>query len=125
MKKIILLLSLLLITFSCQDQTKNENPIAKFQQNLVDQGITGSNVTQVYKDGKVIYSNTTNSGALGDKDINDNTIFPIWSMSKTVTTVAMMILLDDEMYDLNDNVEDYLPEYKDINFKTTRCKIYK
>jgi|TARA_B000000437_G_scaffold36165_1_gene24237 CubicO group peptidase (beta-lactamase class C family) len=117
MKKIILLLSLLLITFSCQDQTKNENPIAKFQQNLVDQGITGSNVTQVYKDGKVIYSNTTNSGALGDKDINDNTIFPIWSMSKTVTTVAMMILLDDEMYDLNDNVEDYLPEYKDINCK--------
>jgi len=117
MKKIILLLSLLLITFSCQDQTENENPIAKFQQNLVDQGITGSNVTQVYKDGKVIYSNTTNSGALGDKDINDNTIFPIWSMSKTVTTVAMMILLDDEMYDLNDNVEDYLPEYKDINCK--------
>lgn len=117
MKKIILLLSLLLITFSCQDQTKNENPIAKFQQNLVDKGITGSNVTQVYKDGKVIYSNTTNSGALGDKDINDNTIFPIWSMSKTVTTVAMMILLDDEMYDLNDNVEDYLPEYKDINCK--------
>ena len=117
MKKIILLLSLLLITFSCQDQTKNENPIAKFQQNLVDKGITGSNVTQVYKDGKVIYSNTTNSGALGDKDINDNTIFPIWSMSKTVTTVAMMILLDDKMYDLNDNVEDYLPEYKDINCK--------
>ena len=117
MKKIILLLSLLLITFSCQDQTKNENPIAKFQQNLVDQGITGSNVTQVYKDGKVIYNNITNSGALGDKDINDNTIFPIWSMSKTVTTVAMMILLDDEMYDLNDNVEDYLPEYKDINCK--------
>ena len=117
MKKIKLLLSLLLITFSCQDQTKNENPIAKFQQNLVDQGITGSNVTQVYKDGNVIYSNTTNSGALGDKDINDNTIFPIWSMSKTVTTVAMMILLDDEMYDLNDNVEDYLPEYKNINCK--------
>ena len=117
MKKIKLLLSLLLITFSCQDQTKNENPIAKFQQNLVDKGITGSNVTQVYKDGKVIYSNTTNSGALGDKDINDNTIFPIWSMSKTVTTVAMMILLDDEMYDLNDNVEDYLPEYKNINCK--------
>ena len=117
MKKIILLLSLTLITLSCQDQTKNENPIAKFQQNLVDQGITGSNVTQVYKDGKVIYNNITNSGALGDKDINDNTIFPIWSMSKTVTTVAMMILLDDEMYDLNDNVEDYLPEYKDINCK--------
>ena len=117
MKKISIILSLFLIIISCQDQSENENPIAKFQQNLVDQGITGSNVTQVFKDGKVIYSNIVNSGALGDKDINDNTIFPIWSMSKTVTTVAMMILLDEGKYDLNDNVADYLPEYENINCK--------
>jgi len=116
MKKITIILSLFLI-ISCQDQPENENPIAKFQQNLVDQGITGSNVTQVFQDGKVIYSNIVNSGALGDKDINDNTIFPIWSMSKTVTTVAMMILLDEGKYDLNDNVADYLPEYENINCK--------
>ena len=117
MKKITIILSLFLIIISCQDQPENENPIAKFQQNLVDQGITGSNVTQVFQDGKVIYSNIVNSGALGDKDINDNTIFPIWSMSKTVTTVAMMILLDEGKYDLNDNVADYLPEYENINCK--------
>ena len=116
MKKITIILSLFLI-ISCQDQPENKNPIAKFQQNLVDQGITGSNVTQVFQDGKVIYSNIVNSGALGDKDINDNTIFPIWSMSKTVTTVAMMILLDEGKYDLNDNVADYLPEYENINCK--------
>ena len=117
MKKISIILSLFLIIISCQDQPQNENPIAKFQQKLIDQGVTGSNVTQVFKDGKVIYSNIVNSGALGDKDINDNTIFPIWSMSKTVTTVAMMILLDEEKYDLNDNVADYLPEYENINCK--------
>jgi len=117
MKKISIILSLFLIIISCQDQPKDQNPIAKFQQKLVDQGITGSNVTQVFKDGKVIYSNIVNSGALGDKDINDNTIFPIWSMSKTVTTVAMMILLDEGKYDLNDNVADYLPEFENINCK--------
>ena len=117
MKKISIILSLFLIIISCQDQPQNENPIAKFQQKLIDQGVTGSNVTQVFKDGKEIYSNIVNSGALGDKDINDNTIFPIWSMSKTVTTVAMMILLDEEKYDLNDNVADYLPEYENINCK--------
>ena len=38
-------------------------------------------------------------------------------MSKTVTTVAMMILLDQGMYALDDNVEDYLPEYKNIKCK--------
>jgi len=117
MKKVVLLFSTILITISCQNQS--QNPIEKFQKNLVNQGITGSNVAQVYKDGEIIYNNITNSGALGDKDINKNTIFPIWSMSKTVTTVAMMILLDEGKYNLNDNVADYLPEYKNISVKTT------
>ena len=117
MKKIILLFSIILITISCQNQSQKVNPIEKFQKNLVEQGVTGSNVTQVFKDGKVIYNNITNSGALGDKDIDENTIFPIWSMSKTVTTVAMMILLDEGKYNLNDNVSDYLPEYENINCK--------
>ena len=115
MKKVVLLFSTILITISCQNQS--QNPIEKFQKNLVNQGITGSNVAQVYKDGEIIYNNITNSGALGDKDINKNTIFPIWSMSKTVTTVAMMILLDEGKYNLNDNVADYLPEYKNIKCK--------
>ena len=39
------------------------------------------------------------------------------AMSKTVTTVAMMILLEEGKYDLNDNVADYLPEYEYINCK--------
>ena len=117
MKKIILLFSIILITISCQNQSQKVNPIEKFQKNLVEQGVTGSNVRQVFKDGKVIYNNITNSGALGDKDIDENTIFPIWSMSKTVTTVAMMILLDEGKYNLNDNVSDYLPEYENINCK--------
>ena len=117
MKKIILLFSIILITISCQNQSQKVNPIEKFQKNLVEQGVTGSNVTQVFKDGKVVYNNITNSGALGDKDIDENTIFPIWSMSKTVTTVAMMILLDEGKYNLNDNVSDYLPEYENINCK--------
>src|SRR6056300_1113440 len=100
MKKVVLLFSTILITISCQNQS--HNPIEKFQKNLVNQGITGSNVAQVYKDGEIIYNNT---------------IFPIWSMSKTVTTVAMMILLDEGKYNLNDNVADYLPEYKNIKCK--------
>tara|TARA_B100001146_G_scaffold87886_1_gene77974 strand:+ start:784 stop:2025 length:1242 start_codon:yes stop_codon:yes gene_type:complete len=117
MKKILILSILILITISCQNPTQDENPIKKFQNNLVEKGITGSNVTQVFKDGKIIYSNIANSGALGDKDIDENTIFPIWSMSKTVTTVTMMILLDEGKYNLNDNVADYLPEYENINCK--------
>ena len=117
MKKILFLSGFLFLIFSCNNEVVIENPIEKFQKDLIEQGVTGSNVAQVYKDGKIIYNNISNSGALGDKDIDTNTIFPIWSMSKTVTTVAMMILLDQGMYTLDDNVEDYLPEYKNIQCK--------
>ena len=38
-------------------------------------------------------------------------------MSKTVTTVAMMILLENNLYSLDDNLSEYLPEYENVNCK--------
>ena len=115
MKKILLFISL--VFFSCNSEVKSENPILDFQKNLVKNGITGSNTAMVYKDGKIIYNEIVNSGAVGDADITENTIFAIHSMSKTVTTVAVMILLDREMFDLNDQLSKYLPEFENMNCK--------
>ena len=115
MKKILLFISL--VFFSCNSEVKSENPILNFQKNLVENGVTGSNTAMVYKDGKIIYNEIVNSGAVGDADITENTIFAIHSMSKTVTTVAMMILLDREMFDLNDQLSKYLPEFENMNCK--------
>ena len=96
----------------------DESPILKFQKSLINQGITGSNTAMVYKDGNIIYNQTVNSGAIGDANIDENTIFAIHSMTKTVTTVAMMILLDQERYDLNDPLSKYLPEYENVKCKS-------
>ena len=106
-----------MVFFSCNSEVKSENPILDFQKNLVENGVTGSNTAIVYKDGKIIYNEIVNSGAIGDADITENTIFAIHSMSKTVTTVAMMILLDREMFDLNDQLSKYLPEFENMNCK--------
>ena len=106
-----------MVFFSCNSEVKSENPILDFQKNLVENGVTGSNTAMVYKDGKIIYNEIVNSGAVGDADITENTIFAIHSMSKTVTTVAMMILLDREMFDLNDQLSKYLPEFENMNCK--------
>ena len=75
-----------LLSHECQAQ------ILEFQQKLVADGTTGSNVFQLYKSGEIVYNKAVNSGAVGDADISDSTIFAIHSMTKTVTTVAMMIL---------------------------------
>ncbi len=115
MKKIILLFSFIVV--SCTTNIQKENPIKIFQQDLIDKGLTGSNVALVYQDGEIVYNEIVNSGAVGDADIDENTIFAIHSMTKTVTTVAMMILLEKKMYQLDDDLSKYLPEYSNVNCK--------
>ena len=103
------------------------------QKNLIDNEITGSNVAMVYKNGKTIFFNIQNSGKKGDKNISNQsykpyqeTIFPIWSMSKPITTVAAMILLERGFIKLSDNISKYIPTLKNMNCESesgiSRCK---
>ena len=52
------------------------------QQELIDDGLMGSSQVVIYKDGRMIYNQIVNSEHPDDKEITDETIFPIWSMSK-------------------------------------------
>jgi CubicO group peptidase (beta-lactamase class C family) len=118
-------LSLILILVSCQSDNKIENnSIYKFQKQLIEDETTGSNVAMVFKDDKIIYKEVVNSEKEGDKNINDETIFPVWSMSKPITTVAMMTLFEDGLIDFNDNVSDYIPSFKNIKCKGKVDQIY-
>lgn len=118
-------LSLILILVSCQSDNKIENnSIYKFQKQLIEDETTGSNVAMVFKDDKIIYKEVVNSEKNGDKNINNETIFPVWSMSKPITTVAMMTLFEDGLIDFNDNVSDYIPSFKNIKCKGKVDQIY-
>ena len=89
-------LILLLILASCQSNSETgTNAIQKFQKQLIEDETTGSNVAMVFKDDQVVYKEIINSGKEGDKNIDNNTIFPVWSMSKPITIVAMMTLFED------------------------------
>ena len=113
MKKLLLLHIIFFI--GCNSNTKD--PIIEYQQSLIDDGKTGSNVFKVYKDGEIVYDKVLNSGAVGDRNIDENTIFAIHSMTKTVTTVAAMILHEKGMFQLDDPLHKYLPEFKDVKCK--------
>ena len=43
-----------------------------------------------------------------------DTLFRIYSMTKPITTVAAMILVEQGRFKLDDPVAQYLPEFKDI-----------
>ncbi len=122
---LILSLTITLIFISCQSNDKNENnPILEFQKTLIETEITGSNVAMVFKDDQVIYKEIINSGKDGDKNINDDTIFPVWSMTKPITIVAMMTLFEDGLIDFNDDVSYYIPSFKNIKCKGKLDQIY-
>ena len=85
------------------------NAIRQFQQSLIDDEITGSNVVMIHRDGKRVYHEAVQSKKKGDRDIDTKTLFPIWSMTKPITTVAMMILHEQGKFDWNDEVSKYIP----------------
>ena len=66
--------------------------VIDFQKNLIKNEVTSSNVAMVYKDWNIIFKNIENSMHKNSKPIYDNSIFFIWSMSKPITIVLMMIL---------------------------------
>ena len=101
------------------------NEIKLLQKKLIVDEITGSNVALVYKEGSIVYFNIQNSGKIGDKNISNQsykpykeTIFPIWSMSKPISIVATMILLERGLIKLTDNISKYIPAMKNMNCET-------
>ena len=98
--------------------------IKSFQKEIIKSEITGGNVVMIYKEGKVVFLNAENSNLIGDKKINnqsykpyEETLFPIWSMSKPITVVSIMILVEKGLINLEDNVSRYLPEFTQIYCK--------
>ena len=98
--------------------------VKNFQKEIIKNEITGSNVVMIYKGGKVVFLNAENSNLIGDKKINNQsykpyqeTLFPIWSMSKPITVVSIMILVEKGLIKLDDNVSKYLPEFSEIYCK--------
>ena len=109
-----------LVLFSSHVLLGNElqSSVESYQKVLVNAGVTGSNVAGVYSKDKTLAFSIVNSNIEGDKSISNETIFPIWSMSKPITIVAMMILRDRQLFDVKDPVKKYLPYFDNLQCKS-------
>src|SRR5262249_9276930 len=89
--------------------------IATWQQSQIDAGAFSGAVAVIARNGKVAYLR-----AVGFRDhakttpLQPNAIFWIASMTKPVTSVAAMMLVDEGKLDLAAPVHQYLPEFKDV-----------
>ena len=84
-------------------------------QEMVDQGQLAGIVTMVARHGKIVHFETfghqdRDQGVEMEKD----TIFRIFSMTKPIAGVALMTLFDEGKFELEDAVEDYIPEFKGL-----------
>jgi len=89
--------------------------INEFTQRAVDEGRHAGFVTMVARHGKIVHFETVgNYGIDNDKPMEKDTLFRIYSMTKPVTAVAMMMLYEEDKFQMNDPVSKYLPELADL-----------
>jgi len=83
-------------------------------QGFVDDGKLAGIVTMVSRRGKVVHFEKFGKLDLeSGKDMDLDSLFRIYSMSKPLVTVAAMILYEEGKFQLNDPVSKYLPQFKD------------
>jgi CubicO group peptidase (beta-lactamase class C family) len=69
----------------------------------------------VYRRGKVVHSTVQGFADLERKaPVKDDTIFRIYSMTKPITTVAFMMLVEEGRVALDEPVHKYIPEWKNL-----------
>ena len=82
---------------------------------LENQKVFGSAYCVIQND-NVIYKNCFGNVSVGSSaPVTSSTIFRLASMTKPITAVAVLILVEKGLLSLSDKVSDYLPEYEDIH----------
>jgi CubicO group peptidase (beta-lactamase class C family) len=88
--------------------------LSAFLKGATDRGeVPGVVVAVVNKDGILYNEAFGRSSTLSNTPMAKDTIFNMASMTKPVTSVAIMMLVDEGKLKLDDDVAKYLPKYKD------------
>ena len=85
------------------------------KRRYLDSGKIAGALTLVYRRGEVAYLSPV--GLMDEergKPMREDTIFRIYSMSKPITSVALMMLYEHGHFQLGDPVHKYIPEWKDL-----------
>ena len=85
------------------------------KKRYVDSGMLPGIMTQIYRKGQHVHTGMAGHMDLErSKPMQEDAIFRIYSMTKPITAVALMILVEDGMIGLDDDVQTYIPEWKGL-----------
>ena len=121
------LLGLIILLISCNPSVNVITPedvglsndtlelASKKMQEYIDSGRLAGISTLIIKDGVQVHQkNFGFSDIEKQKPIEDNTIYRMFSMSKPITTAALMTLYDEGKFKLDDRLADYIPEFEGL-----------
>ena len=126
MKRIFLpvigLLCIIILQVSCINKSVTPDSVGlsgdtlrlatKKMQEYIDNGKLAGISALIYKNGKMAYQGNFGYANLNEKKpMGDSTIFRIFSMTKPITSVALMTLFDEGKFQLDDKVSKYIPEF--------------
>jgi len=119
---LIILALILTILFSCNNASETLSGLSVDTLNLadakmqsfVDEGKLSGISVLVIKDGKTVRQRTFGLAHIGEERmLEEDAIFRIYSMSKPITAVALMMLFEEGEFRLDDPVAKYIPEFKE------------
>ena len=85
-----------------------------YVRRYVDQGTFPGATTLIARHGKIVAFNTYGRMTPGGEPLTRDTIFRIYSMTKPVTGVALMMLFEEGRFRLDDPVTMHIPEFRQL-----------
>ena len=94
--------------------------IAPAMQRYIDAELVPGTITAIMRKGKLVHLEVQGDmDVAADRAMRRDTVFRIASMTKPITSVALMMLWEEGRFQLRDPVSDFLPEFADVKVSTT------
>lgn len=91
------------------------NEVSRISKNLIDDNKVSNITTIINRNGKIVYFQSFGKREFeSDKAIKKNDLYRIYSMTKPIVSLAIMQLYERELFQLDDPVEKFLPEFSKI-----------
>ncbi|MFT6868261.1 MAG: CubicO group peptidase (beta-lactamase class C family) [Cyclobacteriaceae bacterium] len=96
------------------------NNIDRLLQAAIDSGYYADLASIIVRKGKIVqYGAFGSTDENSTKPLSKDAIFRIASQTKAITSVAVMMLYEEGKFLLDEKIEDYLPEFKEMNLLET------
>jgi hypothetical protein len=81
----------------------------------VDQGSTAGIITLIARHGRIVHFDVYGkAGIAAGTPIKANSLFRVYSMTKPITSTALLMLYEEGKFQLDDPLEKFFPEFKDL-----------